>query len=588
MNVLSYDVLLTIYNNLHCSQRKIASLTGCSVGTVNNSLQELKEIGYLTNDWKISDLAINEIKNKSPRQAVILAAGEGIRMYPIQTNIPKAFLKVHGEYLIERIIRQLHEIGVFKIYIVVGFMKESFEYLIDEYGVELIVNSEYNQSGNIYSLFLASKYLMNTYIIPSDVWCRENPFRKCELYSWYMVSTNEDLKSDIRVNRKNELVRIRADEKGQQMIGISYITEDVYDRLHNKLIHFDELGLKKDFWEEALYEKDRMIVKARSFLKENVSEINTYVQLCNVDKNSPSLLTNTVTKLLKAIDIRPYDVSDITYIKEGITNTSFAIKARGKKYFITIPKENAAISINYQEEWEVYQSIKRQGFCEDPVYVDSESGIRIFYYIDNIRHCDPRKQQDVERCMRLLKKIHTKNLKVRHTFDLFQKIQEYENQWGEHSSAYRDYKIVKERVFRLKTYIEKNVESMVLTHNDPVADNFIFQKGDDGEEILQLIDWEFAAMQDPHIDIAMFAVFAMYDRNQIEKLIDIYFEGECTKKTRNKIYCYISACGLLWSNWCENLRIKGEYIGEYSLKQYRYAKIYSVIANEEIMKEEKE
>ncbi len=52
-------------------------------------------------------------------------------------------MKVKGEYLIERLIRQLHEVGVHQIYVVVGFMKEQFEYLIDEFGVKLIVNSEY-------------------------------------------------------------------------------------------------------------------------------------------------------------------------------------------------------------------------------------------------------------------------------------------------------------------------------------------------------------------------------------------------------------------------------------------------------------
>lgn len=43
----------------------------------------------------------------------------------------------------KRLIKQLHEVGIHKIYIVVGFMKEQYEYLIDEYGIELIVNEEY-------------------------------------------------------------------------------------------------------------------------------------------------------------------------------------------------------------------------------------------------------------------------------------------------------------------------------------------------------------------------------------------------------------------------------------------------------------
>ena len=33
--------------------------------------------------------------------------------------------------------------GIKEIYVVVGFMKEKYEYLIDEYGVELVVNADY-------------------------------------------------------------------------------------------------------------------------------------------------------------------------------------------------------------------------------------------------------------------------------------------------------------------------------------------------------------------------------------------------------------------------------------------------------------
>lgn len=81
-------------------------------------------------------------------------------------------------------------------------------------------------------------------------------------------------------------------------------------------------------------------------------------------------------------------------------------------------------------------------------------------------------------------------------------------------------------------------------------------------------------MQDKHVDIAMFCIYAMYGKKQIDRLIDIYFEenGGCVKVTRAKIYAYVAICGLIWSNWCEYKRNLGVEFGEYSLYQYRYAK----------------
>ena len=87
-------------------------------------------------------------------------------------------------------------------------------------------------------------------------------------------------------------------------------------------------------------------------------------------------------------------------------------------------------------------------------------------------------------------------------------------------------------------------------------------------------------MQDPHVDIAMFCLYAMYDREEIDRLIDLYFENQCPEEIRTKIYCYMAVCGLLWSNWCEYKRNLGVEFGAYSLKQYRYAKDYYKLAAE--------
>ena len=64
------------------------------------------------------------------------------------------------------------------------------------------------------------------------------------------------------------------------------------------------------------------------------------------------------------------------------------------------------------------------------------------------------------------------------------------------------------------------------------------------------------------------------EKEQVDALIDSYFEEGYTEEIRMKIYCYIAISGLLWSNWCEYKRFCGVEFGEYSLRQYHYAKEY--------------
>jgi thiamine kinase-like enzyme len=148
------------------------------------------------------------------------------------------------------------------------------------------------------------------------------------------------------------------------------------------------------------------------------------------------------------------------------------------------------------------------------------------------------------------------------------------------NTFYKDYLKTREKIFSLREYIDKNKCPYVLTHIDAVPDNFLFDL-ENGQEKLYLIDWEYAGMQDPHVDIAMFCIYAMYDRKRIDQTIDFYFGEKADRNVRIKIYCYIAICGLLWSNWCEYKRTLGVEFGEYSLRQYRYAKEYYEIVMSE-------
>ena len=59
--------------------------------------------------------------------AVILAAGFSSRFAPLSLHTPKALLKVKGEILIERQIRQLQEAGIRDIYVVTGYLGQQFD-----------------------------------------------------------------------------------------------------------------------------------------------------------------------------------------------------------------------------------------------------------------------------------------------------------------------------------------------------------------------------------------------------------------------------------------------------------------------------
>lgn len=293
-------------------------------------------------------------------------------------------------------------------------------------------------------------------------------------------------------------------------------------------------------------------------------------------------ITEDVIRLIaESLNTAEKEIGNITTLKKGMTNHSFLFTCKDRKYIMRIPGEGTECLINRRQEYAVYQAIKDLGISDDIFYMNPKSGYKITAYLENARTCDPENMEDVQACMRRLRRFHERGLKVDHTFDIYGKIEFYESLWEERPSCFQDYEETKKRVYELKSYIDTQPKTWVLTHIDAVPDNFLFMENEKGNTEIRLIDWEYAGMQDPHVDIAMFAVYAMYERENVEMLIDAYFPEGCGREVCRKIYCYIASCGLLWSNWCEYKRQLGVEFGEYSVRQYRYAKEYYEIFREE-------
>lgn len=237
---------------------------------------------------------------------------------------------------------------------------------------------------------------------------------------------------------------------------------------------------------------------------------------------------------------RAEKVKSLRAMKSGMTNRSYSFCMDDKRYIIRIPGEGTDRLINRKQEHAVYNAISSLGISEDVYYFDPKTGIKIAAYLTDAHVCDSSNWEEVERCLSALKRFHAQKLHVSHSFDLWERLAFYESLWNGAPSVYADYDKTKQTVLSLKGYIDAQPKSIQLCHIDAVPDNFLFVTGKDGSEKIKLTDWEYAGMQDPHLDVAMFIIYAMYDRDSAEKLIDLYFSDGCDKATRLKIYCYIA------------------------------------------------
>lgn len=109
-------------------------------------------------------------------QAIILAAGMGRRLRELTKDNTKCMVKVNGEPLIDRLLRQLSKLGLSRVVIVVGHKRETLISHIgnrydDVLNIEYVENPIYDKTNNIYSLALAKDKLVedDTLLIESDL-----------------------------------------------------------------------------------------------------------------------------------------------------------------------------------------------------------------------------------------------------------------------------------------------------------------------------------------------------------------------------------------------------------------------------------
>lgn len=584
MNKYRADVLLELKDNGKKTQREISKDLNLSLGIVNQSMNYLKSNGYLTGD-EISEKAQQVLSENRPQNAIILAAGLGLGMTPINRDCSKGMLVLHGRTIVENLICQLHDKGIQEIIIVVGFMKEQYEELIDKYNVKLIVNPKYHETNNIYSLYLAKEYIHHTYLLPCDVYSTENIFSENELYSWYLFDSKKTSLSKYRHNRSGVTKEMKGELKGNAPLSIAYVNDKDSLLLKEALETIDPVFFYKKafYWEDVLFKLNTDIYAKMT--KERCYEINSYDDLREVDPHSKNLDSEIIDIIKNVLRVNKEDISGFELTKKGMTNRSFTFNVKEEKYIMRIPGEGTEHLICREDEGNVYQALSKYDFSDEVLYFNSVNGYKLTRFLKNSRVCDPNSEKDLEICMNLLKEFHEQNLQVDHTFDLYEKIEYYESLRNK-PSLYKDYDLVKKQVYELKELIDKCPKNWTLTHIDAVFDNFLLYVEDSTLKV-RLIDWEYAAMQDSDVDLAMFCIYAMYNRQQIDHLIDIYYQDKsCSQERRIKIYAYISICGFLWSNWCEYKHALGIEFGEYSLAQYRYAKEYYEIVRQERKKVE--
>lgn len=559
-----FNLLYAIKNNGMQSYRNLSALSGTSLGFISDAVKSFTRKGLIDEEG-ITEAGMEALSPYKVRNAVIMAAGMSSRFVPLSLEKPKGLLVVKNEVLIERQIRQLREAGIQEIILVLGYKKEAFFYLEQKYGVRIIINPEFNTKNNTHTLYLAQKYIGNTYICSSDDYFEQNVFTDYVYQSYYAAIHVYEKSNEwymIPDTRGNVAQVKKSGAEGSVMLGHVYWDMEFTEKflalinLHHEIGDYDA-----NLWEDLFADNIKKLppMEIKEYPDNVIFEFDSLEELRQFDhyyvKNTHSKIMRNICRVLSCQEA---DILEFKPIREGLTNISFVFEVFGKKYVYRHPGDGTEAIISRSHEKKSLELAKSIG--ADPTFVDmnGEEGWKISSYVPGIRMPDQDSREDARRVLSVIRNLHAKKLSVDWEFLPWQealKIEQLLRTRGEIAASGFD---------QLKAKVEQCYQAtvgdgvqMCFCHCNTCRSNWMLT---DTETIL--IDWEYAAHADPGCDVGAYIMDSKYEVEDAVRFIREYCGEHFNDRLLRHYLAYVAIVSYYWFVWALYREACGTIMGE--------------------------
>lgn len=285
-----FDILvyLEAIHEAEATQRDIAKATGISLGTVNKTVEQLRQNGIVENN-AITEKGLQALEPYRVKRAVLLAAGFGSRLVPVTLNTPKTLVRVKGTRMIDTLLDAIQEAGIEEVVLVRGYLGEQFDQLLYKYpNIHFIENPSYNESNNISSAMCARYLLKNAYVMEADLVLYNKKLISKYQYTSNYLGVPVDKTDDWCFETKNKVItKLKLGGFNcHHVFGISYWNEADGAKMaeHIKEV-YNMPGGKERYWDQVALEyfaKDYKI-EVRECTFDDIVEVDSYSELKKLD-----------------------------------------------------------------------------------------------------------------------------------------------------------------------------------------------------------------------------------------------------------------------------------------------------------------
>lgn len=195
-------------------------------------------------------------------QAIIMAAGKGSRLGEVSGNMPKSFVEIAGQKLIDRNLMALKALGITDITIVTGYRCKEFENRYkNNKDIRLIFNPFWSCANVLSSFWIGAQYLKDDFIyLHADTIFDISILKDIVAAKEDIVLPIDEKPCDeeaMKVKIENNLVveitkEMCVDEAAGEFIGVAKFSKRIIPALYANATQALKDGLLNAYFEEAL------------------------------------------------------------------------------------------------------------------------------------------------------------------------------------------------------------------------------------------------------------------------------------------------------------------------------------------------
>lgn len=170
---------------------------------------------------------------------VILAAGVGSRLRPMTNSKPKCLVTVAGISILDYQLNSYRKAGIKDIFIIVGYegdkIKSHCKYIKD-LNITIIDNEEYEDTNNMYSLYLVKKYAYNKNFILNNA----------------DLAIHDDVVVNMMQSDNDNLVAVDVGLFNDESMKVTVSNDGIITNIAKNIVESDSHGCSIDFYKFSM------------------------------------------------------------------------------------------------------------------------------------------------------------------------------------------------------------------------------------------------------------------------------------------------------------------------------------------------